>query len=515
MLYRAIFYYAEELERVWDEQFQPKYGVLRREVIDAFRSYLDCGIVAHGCARAYCVECHHTMLISFSCKRRGLCPSCDAKRALIFAEHLHENVLPALSVRHVVFTLPKRLRVYYKYNRSLCKHLYTAAWDAWTFYVSLKFPKLADAKPGAVMAMHTAGDLLNFHPHIHSIMLDGVVTADGRFHRLTECDVEIIRSEFERNVLCELLSEELITEEVMESILAQKHTGFSVYTSEPVEPDKADARRFIARYLKKSPIALDRLSLEELPLAEPEYDSESGDSDYCSLSFSDDLAENLIDDDLLNSTGEPTIVCRRKLDDTEETRTFTPLEFLAEVSSHVPNIWEQTTRYLGVFAARSRMLLDMVKQVLENERALIDGGVVDGGAVGELQSVIGPVESYSLHSSSQLLVVANGQAAGQVSELPTQLPAIVTAPKKQISKKWSIWIKKIYEVDPLVCSRCGAQMKIVAFIQDPKEIAKLTKNLGISQQRAPPLKAPRSSRSTPVRYFEPDLTQLQEQGRGE
>ena len=161
------------------------------------------------------------------------------------------------------------------------------------------------------------------------------------------------------------------------------------------------------------------------------------------------------------------------------------------------------------------MLLDMVKQVLENERALIDGGVVDGGAAGELQGVIGPVESYSLHSSSQLHVGANGQAAGQVSELPTQLPTINPIPKKPISKLWSIWIKKIYEVDPLVCSRCGAQMKIVAFIQDPKEIAKLTKNLGISQQRAPPLKAPRSSRSTPVRYFEPDLTQLQEQGRGE
>ena len=102
--------------------------------------------------------------------------------------------------------------------------------------------------------------------------------------------------------------------------------------------------------MKKSPIALDRLSLEEQSLVELEYDSESGDSDNCSLSFSDDLAENLIDDDLLSSTGEPTIVCRRKLDDTEETRTFTPLEFLAEVSSHVPNIWEQTTRYLGVFA---------------------------------------------------------------------------------------------------------------------------------------------------------------------
>ncbi|NBW41892.1 hypothetical protein EBR25_12965 [bacterium] len=50
-------------------------------------------ILLHGCARAECEKCNHSELIAFSCKRRNLCPSCDAKRALIFGEHLHENVL--------------------------------------------------------------------------------------------------------------------------------------------------------------------------------------------------------------------------------------------------------------------------------------------------------------------------------------------------------------------------------------------------------------------------------------
>jgi len=35
----------------------------------------------------------------------------------------------------------------------------------------------------------------------------------------------------------------------------------------------------------------------------------------------------------------------RKGDDFDETRLFDPLEFLAELSSHIPNVWEQTTRY--------------------------------------------------------------------------------------------------------------------------------------------------------------------------
>ncbi len=46
-----------------------------------------------GCARAYCANCQHSELIAFSCKRRSLCPSCDAKRSLLFAEHLHQNIL--------------------------------------------------------------------------------------------------------------------------------------------------------------------------------------------------------------------------------------------------------------------------------------------------------------------------------------------------------------------------------------------------------------------------------------
>jgi hypothetical protein len=37
-----------------------------------FRRYLECGILAHGFARAYCDECQHDFLIAYSCKCRGV-----------------------------------------------------------------------------------------------------------------------------------------------------------------------------------------------------------------------------------------------------------------------------------------------------------------------------------------------------------------------------------------------------------------------------------------------------------
>jgi hypothetical protein len=47
-------------------------------------------------------------------------------------------------------------------------------------------------------------------------------------------------------------------------------------------------------------------------------------------------------------------------------------------------------------------------------------------------------------------------------------------------------IKKVYEVDPLKCPKCGGKMHIKAFIQDSKEISRICENLGLADWRAPP-----------------------------
>jgi hypothetical protein len=48
-----------------DETAPPAY------VEQAFRRYLECGILSHGFARAFCAECGHDFLVAFSCKARG------------------------------------------------------------------------------------------------------------------------------------------------------------------------------------------------------------------------------------------------------------------------------------------------------------------------------------------------------------------------------------------------------------------------------------------------------------
>ena len=59
------------------------------------------------------VYCGHEYLLAYSCKRRCFCTSCHTKRAVTFAEWLHETVLWPVAPRQIVLTITKMLRAYY------------------------------------------------------------------------------------------------------------------------------------------------------------------------------------------------------------------------------------------------------------------------------------------------------------------------------------------------------------------------------------------------------------------
>ena len=59
-----------------------------------FYDYLQCGVLAHGFLRLGCDMCQQELLLPFSCKRRGFCPSCAGRRMAQTAAHLVERVLP-------------------------------------------------------------------------------------------------------------------------------------------------------------------------------------------------------------------------------------------------------------------------------------------------------------------------------------------------------------------------------------------------------------------------------------
>ena len=77
-----------------------------------------------------CEECGHEHLLAFSCKRRHFCPSCHQKRVVEFGEWVCGEVLKKVPHRHFVFSIPKILRRYFLYDRSLLSELSHFAWEA-------------------------------------------------------------------------------------------------------------------------------------------------------------------------------------------------------------------------------------------------------------------------------------------------------------------------------------------------------------------------------------------------
>jgi len=69
-------------------------------------------------------------------------------------------------------------------------------------------------------------------------------------------------------------------------------------------------------------------------------------------------------------------------------------------------------------------------------------------------------------------------------------PAVSPAKKASLRRRWADLIQRVYEVDPLVCSRCGGQLRVISFITQPTVIRKIVDHLKKRppKDRAPPKK---------------------------
>jgi hypothetical protein len=118
VLYRCV----QEHLATWLAQCRDGHhdaGPVTAYVEREFRRYLECGILAHGFARARCGPCGHDFLIAFSCKGRGVCPACNTRRMVETAAHLTAHVLPDLPLRQWVLAVPKRLRYFLERDAEL------------------------------------------------------------------------------------------------------------------------------------------------------------------------------------------------------------------------------------------------------------------------------------------------------------------------------------------------------------------------------------------------------------
>ncbi|MFT7665128.1 MAG: hypothetical protein ACI87A_003363, partial [Planctomycetota bacterium] len=237
-------------------QDDPSKSPLPSYVIRELQSHLQCGILAYGFSRFRCYRCGTDELLAFSCKGRGFCPSCGGRRMAESAAHLVDHVLPQVPIRQWVISFPWALRYLLARRPRLLSEVRRIFLRA-VFGFYRKQARLAGhrrGRAGAVSRIQRFGSSLNLNPHLHTLMLDGVYSAESPSSRLgfhdatdvTQEDVERLVQTVHDRVLRHLERQGLLSadgtfatsqDEVQESLLplfqAASIRGQAFQASEP------------------------------------------------------------------------------------------------------------------------------------------------------------------------------------------------------------------------------------------------------------------------------------------
>jgi hypothetical protein len=144
----------------------------------AATAIMKCKTAALGANTSSCPDCHHVEIHYNSCRNRH-CPCCQGLVKEKWIDKRKSEVIDA-PYFHVVFTVPEELNpVIYANKEVLYTLLYQASAD--TLMELAQDKKHLPASIGFKSILHTWGQSLNFHPHIHSIVLGGGLTKDLKF----------------------------------------------------------------------------------------------------------------------------------------------------------------------------------------------------------------------------------------------------------------------------------------------------------------------------------------------
>jgi hypothetical protein len=143
---------------------------------NAIKSIMECRTVSKGGHIQRCDKCGFDRQSFNSCRNRH-CPKCQFVRKEQWVDKLRGN-LPQVKYFHVVFTIPPCLhKLFYINQREAYSILFKAAGES-IQHLAGKVQYLG-ARIGAVGILHTWGQTLNYHPHIHMIVPAGGLTEDG------------------------------------------------------------------------------------------------------------------------------------------------------------------------------------------------------------------------------------------------------------------------------------------------------------------------------------------------
>lgn len=463
LLYQIVDEYYPAFAALMAEQGRELPSYVQRE----FEEFLKCGRLEHGFLRVRCSSCHAEHLVAFSCKRRGFCPSCGARRMAESAALLVDEVLPEQPMRQWVLSFPFQLRFLFASRPEIMGQVLGIVYRVIATHLVKKTGHTHPvAKTGAVTLIQRFGSALNLNIHFHMLFLDGVYVeqshGSARFrwvkaptsHELTQLTHTIahrVGRYLERQGLLERDAEnsylagddleagamaQVLGSSITYRIAVGPQAGRKVFTLQtlPASGDPfGDGIGKVAGFSLHAGVAAradERKKLERL----------------CRYISRPAVSEMRLS---LTKNGNVRYQLKTPYRDGTTYVIFEPLDFIARLAALVPKPRVNLTRFHGVFAPNSK---------------------------------------------HRAWVTPAKRGRGNKAKLADEPP---TATERHASMTWAQRLKRVFNIDIETCNACGGAMKVIACIEDPVVIQQILDHLKHKAEASEPRALP-ESRAPPV-----------------
>jgi len=447
VLYRVVRDHLDEFLRTAREQ----HGGLPSFIEKTFRAYLKCGLPEFGFVHVKCESCGHDDIVAFSCKKRGLCPSCSARGMGDGAAHLVDHVLPNVPYRQWVVGYPFEYLRKLAFQPSLLAAVERIAADAVKTWM---MARCGGGEAGGVLVRHRFGGSLNLHLHAHLLVMDGVYRRDADGGMVFEAAAPPQRAELEE--LAGNIHGRIITLMQRRGLLA---AGDGV-NNEPPEVDTLAACANVALSTGVRERSGPALALVDDADVESSAGGVVAAVDGLNLYASPVMDGNnrkvlekvcryLLRGPLslarLKERPDGMLTYRMKKPDRRGNTllVMTPLELLMRLSSLIPAPRHPTRKFFGILAS---------------------------GAKDRRRVVPKPTQRREKHAHP---------------ETGTPGPPVASP------VKWADLLRRVWGLDALDCPRCHGRMTPIAVIENPEEVARYLAHTGQltvhRRARAPPL----------------------------
>ena len=222
---------------------------------------------------SYCEDCGNLSIHAVSCNNRS-CPCCQAQLEKKWEAERNTELVEGIAYYHVVFTVPHKLNRLFLYNMTTMLNLFFKCVQD-TLLTLCADKKFMGATPGIISVLHTWGQKLNFHPHVHVCISGGGITPAGQFvetrHKGFFLPEAVVAAMFRGKFLCglkklydgqkldlshtECLTDRVRWQEFVNALFSKRWLPFVKETFN----GKGNAVKYLARYSYRTAIANSRI----------------------------------------------------------------------------------------------------------------------------------------------------------------------------------------------------------------------------------------------------------------